>query len=159
MGRRSSARGFSVIEVILVVAIVVVLGVAGYLFYKHHHKTPVTTPKPVTTKQTSAICGTDAQTIKRQQNNYAQGCHFSGLVTANGCTSPGLPIGDVGCSIKVGNATVDVVHGNIYVTKPWGTLNLTNTHVGARVLVYAHQLDVNSFTLEGSTNYYFKAAN
>ncbi|HUD07785.1 MAG TPA: prepilin-type N-terminal cleavage/methylation domain-containing protein [Candidatus Saccharimonadales bacterium] len=41
--------GFSVIEVLIVIVIIALIGIAGWLVYKHEHKVPVTTNSSVST--------------------------------------------------------------------------------------------------------------
>ncbi|MFI5270923.1 MAG: hypothetical protein ACHQT9_02670 [Candidatus Saccharimonadales bacterium] len=93
--------------------------------------------------------------------DYTKGVYFSGIVTTDGCNNSTAPIGDVGCSIVVdSNKDVQVLHGNMAPSHPWGQYSsLSAISVGKSVSVYAHQLAQNQYTLEGSANFYVKAAN
>jgi len=97
-------------------------------------------------------------------SDYAAGTRFSGKITADACISSKAPIGDVGCSLTIGSSlTIQVVHGNIEQMYPWGrTLNFPswpNNPTGKDVEVYAHQLDKDDYTLEGSSDYYVRIIN
>lgn len=91
------------------------------------------------------------------------GVKFGGTLTADGCVSSQLPVGDVGCSITLNNKyIVEVEHGNARQSEPWGTMigfpAYPKSAVGSIVDVYAHQLNQTNFTLEGSSTYYVKIA-
>lgn len=131
-------------NLILIIAVIILLGLVavslGWYAYRSHH---------ATSYQTNTA--------------YGSSISFSGTVTADGCATSTLPIGDVGCSITVGNNTITVVHGNAYSSSAWGSVegvsNIADSIVGRKVAVYAHQLGPHSYDLAGSTSYYVKLLN
>lgn len=91
------------------------------------------------------------------------GVKFGGKLTADGCVTSQLPVGDVGCTVTLDNKyVIEVEHGNTYQTEPWGTMinfpAYPKSPVGQVVDVYARQLNQTNFTLEGSANYYVKVS-
>lgn len=122
--------------------------------------------KPVTIVITFVIACTFASLTVAVWRSHAQHninhseARFTGTVTADECATPSLTIGDVGCSIKVDNATIQVMHGNILMDKPWGSLlgvsGVSENIVGRTVEVYAHEISTNNYDLAGSTDYYIK---
>lgn len=61
MKQRKNTYGFGVVGLILILAVVIVIGLAGYLVYKNHHKmttTSVATTKPTTTTKTAPTTST-----------------------------------------------------------------------------------------------------
>lgn len=88
---------------------------------------------------------------------------FGGTLTADGCVTSQLPVGDVGCSVTLDHKyVVEVEHGNTNQTQAWGTMigfpAYPKSAVGSIVDVYAHQINQTSFTLEGSSAYYVKVS-
>lgn len=148
-------KGFSVIEILIVIIILVGIGAAGYFVVKHHDKTskqPSTTVNTKTPPKSTPVTPTTTPGI------------FTATITADECATSTLPIGDVGCSITVnGNITIDVVHGNTVQTQPWGTLinfpDYPNNPTGKAVTVYAKQITATHYTLEGLAGYYVKITN
>ncbi len=49
---RNNEKGFGVVEGLLIVAVVVLLGVVGYMVYKNHHKTTTVSATKTTTSST-----------------------------------------------------------------------------------------------------------
>ena len=99
---------------------------------------------------------------KLQHNTDHSQPTFTGIVTEDGCATSTIPIGDVGCSIKVDNAVIQVLHGNAFTDTPWGTMinvNFSDSLVGKQVEVYASPTSTNNYTLAGSASYYVKVLN
>ena len=94
----------------------------------------------------------------------SQGVKFAGTLTADGCATSTVPVGDVGCSMTLnGSDVVIVMHGNTRTNTSWGTMvgfpAYPKNPVGSTVEVYAHQLGAKQFTLQGSSSFYVKLVN
>ncbi len=116
------------------------------------------------TKQVANLQSALANNSMSTSSDYAVGTRLSGKITADACISPKAPIGDIGCSLTVDSLlTIQVVHGNLRQTHPWGNLlgfpNWPINPTGKTVEVYAHQLDKSNYTLEGSSDYYVRIVN
>ena len=149
---KNNESGFSVIELTLLLIITLVILTIGWLVYENKHKT-IITPIKSPSKNNPSINSSD----------YSIGIKFSGTITSDECATFRGPIGDVGCSLTVDNKIIDVKHGNMASTRPWGQLynfpDLKTDQSGRRVDVYAHQYNKTSLTLEGSADYYVKITN
>jgi hypothetical protein len=131
----------------LLLAVVLVLGI-GLFFTITVQPKIAGNPKPPVSSSTPS-------------RNSASAVTFAGTLTADGCVTSSLPVGDVGCSITVdGKYLVYVEHGNVRSDTPWGTMInfpvYPTNPVGQIVQVYAHKLDQNDYTLEGSSSFYVK---
>ena len=149
---KNNESGFSVLELILLLIITLVIVAIGWLIYNNKHKTIITaTQSP--SKNNPSINSSD----------YSIGVKFSGIITSDECATLRGPIGDVGCSLTVDNKIIQVKHGNMMTTRPWGQLynfpDLKTDQSGRRVDVYAHQLSKTNYTLDGSAEYYVKITN
>ncbi len=133
--KSSSRTRFQLIEVLLTGIIISLLGLLSWYVYRAS-KPPLSTAQPTNTS--------DAR--------------FTGTVTENGCAAQKIPVGDVGCSIRIGIAQIAIVHGTMQ-TDQWGSLidvkDITQL-MGKKVEVYVHRLATNSYTLAGSSSYYLK---
>ena len=157
------ARHFLSAYFLLIAGAIIIAGV-----YSWQHKKVVSLQSTVTTQQ-AQIKSLQKQnlTLSNLENapefspDFAVGKKFSGIITADGCATSKLPVGDVGCSITIGSSTsLQVIHGNFVQKYPWGSFNYLGTNPTGKVAnIYAHQIDKNSYTLEGSTSYYVKTAN
>ena len=149
---KNNESGFSVIELTLLLIITLVIVAIGWLVYENQHKT-IITPIKSPSKNNPSINSSD----------YSIGIKFSGTITSDACAGSGLPTGDVGCNLTVDNKIIQVKHGNMMTTRPWGQLynfpDLKTDPSGRRVDVYAHQLSKTSYTLDGSAEYYVKITN
>src|ERR1035438_1728382 len=111
---RNDNSGFSAVEVILVIAVVILIGVVGWLVYKDHHKTTTadttttSATKPATsTKTTTSTPATPVQqyvTISAWgvRVPYPSGDTLS--VSSQTCTENGDAAGDtvnLGCQVTV----------------------------------------------------------
>jgi hypothetical protein len=126
-------KGFSTVEVILVLLAAVLIGAVGWFIY-HDHQMKVTTYTP-------GVSSGDAK--------------FTGTVTKN-CSDASIPAGDVGCYITVGSISVQISPGNLRTSQPWGSIAKDSYAHGEKVAVYAHKIDNNHYTLEGSSKYYIR---
>ena len=146
---KNNESGFSVIELTLLLIITLVIVAIGWLVYENQHKT-IITPIKSPSKNNPSI----------NSSNYSIGIKFSGIITSDECA---IPAADVGCSLTVDNKIIQVKHGNMMTTRPWGQLynfpDLKTDQSGRRVDVYAHQLSKTSYTLDGSAEYYVKITN
>ena len=149
---KNNESGFSVIELTLLLIITLVIVAIGWLVYENQHKT-IITPIQSPSKNNPSIKSSD----------YSIGVKFSGIITSDECATFRGPIGDVGCSLTVDNKIIDVKHGNMASTRPWGQLynfpEIKTDTTGQKVEVYAHQYNKTSLTLEGSADYYVKIEN
>jgi hypothetical protein len=127
-----SSGGFGVIEIVIIVSVLVLLGLAGgYVVYRYYHKNS----SPV-----------NSMTIK-----------VSGKIASSDC--PGPP--DAGCSIVVDGYTVGIVHGFIN-TPDLGTVtgggDFRNL-VGKTAAVYGHKTDSHDIDIFSNSNYYVHITN
>jgi hypothetical protein len=146
---KNNESGFSLIELTLLLIITLVIVAIGWLVYENKHKT-IIAPIQSPSKNNPSINSSD----------YSIGVKFSGIITSDECLRF---FGDVGCNLTVDNKIIQVKHGNMMTTRPWGHLyNFPDLHLdqsGRRVDVYAHQLSKTSYTLDGSAEYYVKITN
>jgi len=149
---KNNESGFSVLELTLLLIITLVIVAIGWLVYENKHNTIITaTQSP--SKNNPSIMSSD----------YSIGVKFSGIITSDECATLRGPIGDVGCSLTVDNKIIDVIHGNMASTRPWGQLynfpEFRTDPSGRKADVYAHQLSKTNYTLDGSADYYVKITN
>jgi hypothetical protein len=144
-----------------------VMAVLLALVYTSQHKKVTDLQQQIQTQQTqigklqaenNQLKAGQAPTIS---SDYSKGVYLSGTVTTDSCTSPTIPIGDVGCYLVIDSTkNVQVLSGNMAQTHPWGQyMNPSAINVGKSVNVYAHQLAQTQYTLEGSSSFYVKITN
>jgi len=154
--------GFGAVEGLLITVIVVLIGSVGWYTW-HVRETTSKYLKPVTTqvkKQTAD--NIPAPTTKKETVTTpapADGVvTFIAMVTEDGCAAPSgtqAPAGDVGCSIVVGDAVINIVRGNTAV-KEWGSLigfKSPTDITGKLVEVHAVLNSSNHFSLSRSDSY------
>jgi hypothetical protein len=134
--------------VLLLLGLGIAVGIAGQVKLA---ASSLNNPAPVT----------PAQSPSSSPGRNGGGVKFGGTLTADGCVTSQLPVGDVGCSVTVDKKyIVEVEHGNAKPGQPWGTMigfpAYPKSPVGSVVTVYAHQVNQTNFTLEGSSSYYVK---
>lgn len=144
--------GFGIVEAILIAFVLGLIGFAGWRMVQIYNQS-IASPDTMMTVN-------DKIPKYVPTSDYAKGVKFQATITADGCAQAGLPIGDVGCSLALDTTrSIRVVHGNTLQTHPWGQrLNFSSSQsaVGKRVDVYAHQTGSLTYTLEGSADFYVK---
>lgn len=131
-------RGFIAPGTVIVLLVVAVITVTGWYVW-HADRT-----------------GKPAGNLSALNQDSSDGSDFSGKVAFDQCAIAHNP--DAGCSIAVGNKSVQVVPGNIAYPDGWGSLegfNATQDITGERVQVHAKRLGPNTYDLAGR-QYYVK---
>jgi hypothetical protein len=102
---RSNETGFSAIELVLIIVIVVLIGISGWLVYKNHHKNAAAT---ISTTSTSKAATSTSTTPKSTSTS-----------TTKPVTTTVFQIPELGIEITVPNSIKDIV----YKVDPAGTLS------------------------------------
>jgi hypothetical protein len=163
MGKlRTHQLGFSGIEGLLVIVLVAMLGFVGwYVWHSGQTASQTLTPVITTVEQnktdtTPTVTEKETIAIPAPVDGVTT---FTGTVTGDTCTAssrdPHGPVGDVGCSLQLGDTVVAIVHGNAS-TPEWGSLigfKSSTDITGKKVEVHAVQNSTNQFSLSRSDAY------
>lgn len=140
-----SEKGFSLLEVMLVIFAIAVIVALGYIVSTH-----LNVNKTVNRTVFSSSATPTAASVRP----------FIATVTADDCATSKISIGDTGCNITVNSSIVISVRGgNRTQNGPWGNFDVSNVFTnitGRKVSVYAKKINPNYYTLEGSADYFVK---
>jgi hypothetical protein len=113
---RNNQKGFGAVEGVLIVAVVVLLGVVGYMVYKNHNKTPANNSKNIsantpTTSKTPSSTATPKTYTAQEAVTFAQKTYddyLTALNKANKDTSNAQPVAHVGLAAVKDNLSSDL---------------------------------------------------
>ena len=136
---RGSSRGFTLVEVLITIALIGAIGVAFFSFMS---------------AATSALIHADERTIAenlaRRQMEYVKAWGYNSTLVGNQTSYPkitGIPPGYTICSVTHNGSVVDM--GNVIIGIPWDSANnrtaTSNTGLQKIALVIKHKYENNEY--------------